>query len=84
MFVLLTVFTFQTVLGGEEQERRRRKRRRRRSSPQRLGCEKIVRPNIKCFKDGRADGRTDGWPNLVAKTYSNGKHTDPKETLQSA
>ena len=36
--------------------RGRRERRRRRSSPQRLGFENAVRPNINFLKDGQTDG----------------------------
>ena len=42
MFVLFTVLAGE----GEEEERRRR-----RSSPQRLGCEKTVRPNISKYQN---------------------------------
>ena len=42
--------------GGEEEqeEQEERRRRRSRSSPQRLGCENVVRPNINFAVRGEA------------------------------
>ena len=49
MFVLFTVLS--VLRGGKGEGGGEEERRRRRSSPQRLGCETNVRPDIQTFRD---------------------------------